>query len=301
MLKENQFVTVKWNPYSQKYYQSKGYVFTKRGDEFQVKIEDLQEGSHTKVKVICDFCGEEYTKIYKDYFAQHKNGDCCKKCQGKKSLKTTEQKYGVGFRGKKLKEIAQERYSVDNIAKSKEISDRIKNTNLEKYGATTCLTLPENREKMLQSFKNPEIMEKRIATNLAKYGTKFGLSSPEVRSKIINTLRKNNTAPTSSQQLEIYNILLEKFPTAQLNYPCGSCMLDCSVEINGVKIDVEYDGRYWHQDEQRDRRRDEFVKTQGYKILRIRGSHAVPTIGELMDRINFLLTTIHTYTCIELD
>lgn len=46
MLKENQFVTVKWNPYSQKYYQSKGYVFTKRGDEFQVKIEDLQEGSH---------------------------------------------------------------------------------------------------------------------------------------------------------------------------------------------------------------------------------------------------------------
>lgn len=91
MLKENQFVTVKWNPYSQKYYQSKGYVFTKRGDEFQVKIEDLQEGSHAKVKVICDFCGKEYTKIYKDYFAQYKNGDCCKKCQGKKSLKTTEQ------------------------------------------------------------------------------------------------------------------------------------------------------------------------------------------------------------------
>ena len=53
--------------------------------------------------------------------------------------------------------------------------------------------------------------------------------------------------------------------------PCDKCSLDCVVCVEGFYIDVEYDGAYWHQDKQKDRRRDNFVKTQGYKIFRIRG------------------------------
>ena len=37
--------------------------------------------------------------------------------------------------------------------------------------------------------------------------------------------------------------------------------------------------------EQYDRRRDEFVKSQGYKILRIKSKHKIPTVKELTSTI----------------
>jgi len=49
---------VKWHPSNKKYYESKGYVFTKWKDELEVKVEDLPKGSHSEVKVKCDACGE---------------------------------------------------------------------------------------------------------------------------------------------------------------------------------------------------------------------------------------------------
>lgn len=35
MLKPNQFIKVKWNGNTRKYYESKGYTFTKFGDTFE--------------------------------------------------------------------------------------------------------------------------------------------------------------------------------------------------------------------------------------------------------------------------
>ena len=45
---------VKWNASNKKYYESLGYIYTKMGDEFEVRIEDLTKGSHVKVDCLCD-------------------------------------------------------------------------------------------------------------------------------------------------------------------------------------------------------------------------------------------------------
>ena len=42
---------IKWAPSSKKYYEEKGYKFTKLGDTFVVKTEDLSKSSHHKVRV----------------------------------------------------------------------------------------------------------------------------------------------------------------------------------------------------------------------------------------------------------
>ena len=42
---------IKWVPSSKKYYEEKGYKFTKLGDTFTVKVEDLSRSSHYKVKI----------------------------------------------------------------------------------------------------------------------------------------------------------------------------------------------------------------------------------------------------------
>ena len=42
--------------------------------------------------------------------------------------------------------------------------------------------------------------------------------------------------------------------------------MDIALFINQNKIDIEYDGWYWHQDKQKDIVRDNLIKRQGYKI-----------------------------------
>lgn len=59
--------------------------------------------------------------------------------------------------------------------------------------------------------------------------------------------------------------------------------------------------KYWHQDYQKDRRRDEFVKSQGYKVLRIRANKSLPTNEQIINAIDYLVKDNHSYTSIELD
>ena len=289
MLVPNQLVEVHWNPYTQKYYQSKGYKFTGRGEPFMVKIEDLMKGSHAKVQVICDYCGKTYTKVYKDYFAQHENGDCCVNCEGQKSLVVCEKIHGKGYRGEKIRQIVKERYDVDCITFLPEITQKIKETNLAKYGYSTALLLPENREKCLLALKEESTIEKRKQTNLAKYGYEFPLSNAKIREKIAASYYKYGRIATSSQQKKVYDMLKTFCSSCELNYPCGNYSLDCAIFTNTIKIDVEYDGAYWHKDKDKDARRDEYVRSAGYRILRIKGGHKIPTIEELKDIIEKLI------------
>lgn len=55
----NKTVKTKWNPANKRWYESKGYRFTKWKDEFEVKIEDLTDGSNSLIEVRCDNCGRK--------------------------------------------------------------------------------------------------------------------------------------------------------------------------------------------------------------------------------------------------
>ena len=61
------------------------------------------------------------------------------------------------------------------------------------------------------------------------------------------------------------------------------------MEENTIKIDIEYDGWYWHQDKAKDDRRDSFLKAQGYKVLRIKSGNLLPNFQDLDKAIEILL------------
>ena len=76
------------------------------------------------------------------------------------------------------------------------------------------------------------------------------------------------------------------------------------VNINDCKIDIEYDGQYWHTlDNQiyKDRIRDNYLIEQGYKILRVKGNRKIPTKEQLQEGIDYLVKDNHTYAEIILD
>ena len=55
---EGQKVSVKRNNANRERFQEKGYKFTKLGEEFEVEVSDLTKGSHSRVRIKCDYCGE---------------------------------------------------------------------------------------------------------------------------------------------------------------------------------------------------------------------------------------------------
>ena len=100
----------------------------------------------------------------------------------------------------------------------------------------------------------------------------------------------------------MFDVLKIMFGDCQMNYPCDSLSLDCVVVLNGVKIDIEYDGWYWHKNRQEeDRKRDYFVIKQGYKVIRFLAyANRIPTNKEIENSIKRLTTTNKDRIIIEL-
>lgn len=94
----SEFAEVRWNGYTRKYYESKGYEWTKQNNTFICKIEDLMNSSTVLVMVECDYCGAKHKKKYRTIFKSREliNKDCCsnRECMVKKSKEVSLLKYG---------------------------------------------------------------------------------------------------------------------------------------------------------------------------------------------------------------
>lgn len=200
---------------------------------------------------------------------------------------------------------------IDNEENALDLKRRKEQTCMDKYGYNNPSQVPKFKDKMKQTclkrygveyaLQAPEIRDKIENTVEEKYGHKYTFKNDSIRQKAIMSYYQNGSCPTSKQQLEIHSILNDIYGNSILNYPCGKTLLDCKIEVDGVSIDIEYDGAYWHQDEQRDRRRDEFVKSQGYKVLRIIGGHKVPTKEQIIEAVDYLVKDNHSFAKINLN
>lgn len=281
----NQTIKTKWNCYTRQYYIDKGYNYTKINDEFYVDIKDLLHGSNCKVTVICDYCGKEFQKIYRSYWKGKSSlvqKDCCEDCWSKKNQEVMMIKYGVSHATKldifaqKQAQTNMERYGVKIYSKTQECKEKVKKTNLEKYGSENFTT-----------------SNKFIQDSIDKFGVTNPSKSPIVREKAMASYIKNGTIPKSKGEIEMCELLIDMygkdncFPSYQLR----NFVMDCLLKINDIMIDVEFDGKYWHNKrKQYDRARDEILKKEGYKILRISSNKNSPNKEQIQEAINYLLS-----------
>lgn len=200
-----------------------------------------------------------------------------------KSKQTCQSHYGVDFslsseevRQKGVKTSLQ-RYGVDIPSKSTEVQQKIRNTTFLHFGVYWALA-------------SSEVREKGIRTNIQRYGVENPAQSPEIQAKIRKTFFKTGKTRTSKQQLEVFNILKDNYEQVSLNYPLRKYSLDCFLVVNSIKIDVEYDGWYWHQFlKEEDNARDLFVNENGIRIIRIRGGVTTPSKTEMLDLIDKII------------
>ena len=145
-------VKIKWNAKNKRRFVDLGYKFTKMNDTFDVKVEDLSNGSSAKIKVQCDYCGEIYELQYDTWtHRNNKESDCCgnPNCTSLKAKNVLKEKYGTEnirkIKGvnEKIKQTNLQRYGCDNPFGNKDIQDKIKETTIKKYG---CVHNSQNKE-----------------------------------------------------------------------------------------------------------------------------------------------------------
>jgi len=84
----------------------------------------------------------------------------------------------------------------------------------------------------------------------------------------------------SKPQIQLWNIAQGLFPLAILNYPCIWTNRSIDIAIPHLAVAIEYDGSYWHQDDEEDRIRQESLEEQGWRFVRY--LDRVPSESELL-------------------
>ena len=212
---------IKWNSKNKKYYQTKGYSFTKMGDEFEVDVNDLTDGSNALVYVECDYCHRKYEKRWINYLIENKNSnihkDACCNCKHKKAKDSVKDTYGCDnvFQLDNVKQkiinTNLSKYNVENPFQSEIIKQKIVETNYKKYGCTSYM-------------QTQECKDKRREYCLEKYGMTY---MPQLNI----THQKGSLSPrwiggadvhgfyrTTNEYKEWHNFVLERD-----NYTCQCC------------------------------------------------------------------------------
>lgn len=310
MLVPNQLIEVCISRRNISHYKKLGYDVQDK-DIIVVPPDHLPNGSKIKVDVICDRCKKLLHREYFAYLNGHTdNLDLCNKCNRIKASKTMIARYGVEHPVHspelfaKQKQTMRDRYGVDFPFQSDEINDKKAATNLQKYGGNSVLCSEEGKKKyretclrkygVINYSQTEEYKTKFQQTCIEHFGVRHPSLCPEIVQKSLDTMTKNGTVKTSSQQIAIYEMIKKKYEDAELNYPFSMCFLDVFICVNGVKIDCEYDCWLFH-DQQRDIKRDKFLQSQGFKTLRVRSGHLLPTEQELFDAIDYLVNTEHHF------
>jgi very-short-patch-repair endonuclease len=115
---------------------------------------------------------------------------------------------------------------------------------------------------MLKGDKNPA-KRKEIRKKISK-----AVSKRMIEWQAGYMMRKN--VSPSKPQLELYEKIKKIYPVAELEYKFLNYSLD--IAIPSKKIDIEYDGSYWHKNKKnKDRERDKILKSHGWSVIRIPG------------------------------
>lgn len=180
----------------------------------------------------------------------------------------------------KRRQTLQENYNVDVPAKSEEIRERMKSTTKKRFGVESIFSKDSPLRKIIQekhnekriqtlekikktnlekygsvsSFGNSEVREKAKATLLKKYGVTNAWQMKEVRdkidySKVRETTIANGNARSSRVEDLLYSILLKHFDYSDImreynrdpRYPWH-----CDFYIESIDFFIELQGFYTH-------------------------------------------------------
>lgn len=209
----------------------------KIGDIIKISIDELSHGSKTTIIAFCCFCNTEVSIQYKYYIRSIKKNNkfaCSKKCSAIR-----------------LRENLMKEHGVKNISMLPDVKNKIKETNLKRYGSEHFFGSLTGKKIIKEVFvekygvdnpqKNIDIQEKTKKTNLERYGCEFTLSSEYIRDKIEETNLEKYGYIHPSKSTIIKDKIVE---TNKLKYGGNSPMSSKEVQIKSKKTLFDNYGVY---------------------------------------------------------
>jgi len=218
---------VTWNSRNIKHYVELGYIFTKRGDTFEVNFRDLTIGSTAKIRLTCDYCGEEITMQYHTFVMlqrKFKNillKDCCSKagCVNQKIKEVNMIKYGVEYLKQdssyqqSLEDKLFKEYGVTNVFQLESVKQKSVETCRDKYGKDNYSQTKEGKEQYKQTcqekyncdntFQVEEFKDKSKETCLTKYNKEYYTQTDEYKERARQTCMEIYGTPNPLQNKDI--------------------------------------------------------------------------------------------------
>jgi len=179
------------------HFKSLGYDITK--EFIDVKVDHLRSGSRQIIDVICDFCSNESSVTYKEYFRNVSIGNkyaCSKKCGSEKAKETN--LANIGFVSHMCLEETQAKSRETNLKirgveyphQSAEVRDKSKKTIIEKYGVDHISKSDYFKAKFKESC-------------LKNNGVEYPMQSIDILEKSKSTLMKNYNVDNPSKSIII--------------------------------------------------------------------------------------------------
>ena len=191
---------------------------------------------------ICKTCGKptKFDKMSKGY-----RRFCCYSCATKNN-ETQE----------KMKATNIQKYGVPNAFMADEVKEKMKQTCLDRYGVEYASQSEDFQDRVnktnLEKYnvKRPAqstvIMEKMKQTCLERYGVDNYRKTAECVDKINDTKRKNHTFGTSKPEKELEVELRKLFPDLQIQYKSELYPFKCDFYIPSLDLYIEYNGMWTH-------------------------------------------------------
>ena len=142
----------------------------------------------------------------------------------------------------KIRETNLERYGSISPLHSKEVREKIAATNKERYGEEYIVNLPRVREKA----HSPESKEKQRKTNFEKYGYEYPMQSLEIRKKSFETLKENSKMQKSYQEDEVYEYIASLGYEVERHHMTDEFPFNADMYLPKYRLYIEYQGSQFH-------------------------------------------------------
>ena len=191
---------------------------------------------------ICKTCGKptKFDKMSKGY-----RRFCCYSCATKNN-ETQE----------KMKATNIQKYGVPNAFMADEVKEKMKQTCLERYGVEYASQSEDFQDRVRQTnlekynverpAQSTIIMERMKQTCLERYGVDNYRKTAECVNKINDTKKKNHTFGTSKPEKELEVELRKIFPDLKTQYKSEVYPFACDYYIPSLDLYIEYNGIWTH-------------------------------------------------------
>lgn len=162
---------------------------------------------------------------------------------------------------------------------SSESKERIRLGNIGKVNKHSKQGIESIRMHMKERAVSDETKKKLSETRKRLYregiliNPMLGKKRPDVSQwmRTESNIRKFVKRP-SKPQIEMFRIIKNVYKDAILEYPIkinNNKTMWLDVAVPSLKIDFEFDGTYWHKDQNKDILRDNILKSLGWYVVRV--------------------------------